>query len=87
MRDAVFDHPRARGRAVPAEVDVPGPAVGVPAGLVAGKAGGQFFAGKGAKNVLCVNTLPGAANTEARCKGIADGIAKHGGASDELPSG
>ena len=51
--------------------------------LVAGKAGGQFFAGKGVKNVLCVNTLPGAANTEARCKGIGEGIAP--GKSKQLP--
>ena len=52
---------------------------------VAGLAGGEYFGSHGAKKVLCVNTLPGAANTEARCKGIAEGIAKHGGASDQLP--
>jgi simple sugar transport system substrate-binding protein len=51
--------------------------------LLAGKAGGQFFAEKGAKNVLCVNTLPGAANTEARCKGIGEGMAS--GKSTQLP--
>jgi simple sugar transport system substrate-binding protein len=51
--------------------------------LVAGQAGGKFFAEKGAKNVLCVNTLPGAANTEARCKGIGEGIAP--GKSKQLP--
>jgi len=51
--------------------------------LVAGNAGGKFFAEKGAKNVLCVNTLPGAANTEARCKGIGEGIAP--GKSTQLP--
>jgi simple sugar transport system substrate-binding protein len=53
--------------------------------LLAGKAGGEFFGDKGAKNVLCVNTLPGAANTEARCKGIAEGIASKGGRSKQLP--
>ena len=52
--------------------------------LLAGKAGGQFFAEKGAKNVLCVNTLPGAVNTEARCKGISEGIAVSG-KSTQLP--
>jgi simple sugar transport system substrate-binding protein len=52
---------------------------------VAGKAGGAFFGTDGEKNVLCVNTLPGAANTEARCKGIAEGIAVSGGKSTELP--
>ena len=51
----------------------------------AGKAGGEFFGKSGQKNVLCVNTLPGAANTEARCKGIADGIQESGGKSSQLP--
>jgi len=51
--------------------------------LVAGQAGGKFFGEKGAKNVLCVNTLPGAANTEARCKGIGQGVAP--GKSTQLP--
>ena len=52
---------------------------------VAGLGGGAYFGKKDVKNVLCVNTLPGAANTEARCKGIADGIAKNGGRSTQLP--
>jgi simple sugar transport system substrate-binding protein len=51
----------------------------------AGLGGGEYFGGHGVKNVLCVNTLPGATNTEARCKGIADGIAKSGGKSSQLP--
>ncbi|MFI7701542.1 sugar ABC transporter substrate-binding protein [Nonomuraea sp. NPDC049480] len=50
----------------------------------AGKAGGEFFAKDGAKNVLCVNTLPGAVNTEARCKGVAEGMSS-GGTSTQLP--
>ena len=53
--------------------------------LTAGKAGGEFFGTDGETNVLCVNTLPGAANTEARCKGISDGIAAKGGKSKQLP--
>lgn len=52
---------------------------------VAGKAGGDYFASKGKKNVICVNTIPGAANLEARCKGVADGIAEKGGKSTQLP--
>jgi simple sugar transport system substrate-binding protein len=52
---------------------------------VAGVAGGTYFGDKGAKNVLCVNTIPGAANLEARCKGVADGIAAKGGKSTQLP--
>jgi simple sugar transport system substrate-binding protein len=51
----------------------------------AGVAGGQYFGKNGSKNVLCVNTLPGATNTEARCKGVADGLAKIGGKSAQLP--
>jgi simple sugar transport system substrate-binding protein len=51
----------------------------------AGKAGGEFFGENGEKNVLCVNTLPGAANTEARCAGIAEGISASGGESTQLP--
>jgi len=51
----------------------------------AGLAGGAYFAAHGIKNVICVNTVPGAGNLEARCKGIADGIAKQGGKSTQLP--
>jgi len=51
---------------------------------VAGKAGGEYFGEHGSKNVICVNTLPGAANTEARCKGVADGIQGKGGKSTQL---
>jgi simple sugar transport system substrate-binding protein len=51
---------------------------------VSGVAAGEYFASQGDKNVLCVNTLPGT-NIEDRCKGIADGIAKHGGKSSQLP--
>lgn len=52
---------------------------------VAGVAGGEYFFKHGKKNVLCVNTVPGAANLEARCKGVIDGITKSGGAGKQLP--
>lgn len=52
---------------------------------VAGVAGGAKFTQAGVKNVICVNTVPGAANLEARCKGVADGMAKAGGTSKQLP--
>ncbi|MFE2063339.1 MULTISPECIES: sugar ABC transporter substrate-binding protein [Streptomyces] len=51
----------------------------------AGKAGGVKFAEEGAKNILCVNTVPGAANSEARCKGIKDGAVSKGSSSKQLP--
>lgn len=51
----------------------------------AGLAGGEYFSAHGQKNVICVNTVPGAQNLESRCKGVADGIAKAGGVSTQLP--
>ncbi len=51
----------------------------------AGLAAGEYYAGKGVKNIICVNTVPGAANLEARCKGVADGAAKGGSVSNQLP--
>lgn len=52
---------------------------------LAGVAGGEYFAGNGQKNVLCINTLPGTANIEARCKGVIDGITGKGGKGAQLP--
>lgn len=52
---------------------------------VAGMAGGEYFAEHGQKNVLCINTLPGTANIEARCKGVIDGITAKGGKGAQLP--
>lgn len=52
---------------------------------VAGVAGGEYFAGNGQKNILCINTLPGTANIEARCKGVIDGITGKGGRGAQLP--
>jgi simple sugar transport system substrate-binding protein len=51
----------------------------------AGLAGGDYFGTHGVKNVICVNTVPGAQNLEDRCKGISDAISKHGGVSNQLP--
>ena len=51
----------------------------------AGLAAGAYFGSHGCKNVICVNTVPGAQNLEDRCKGVADGIAKEGGVSTQLP--
>lgn len=51
----------------------------------AGLAGGEYFAKDGRKNVICVNTIPGAANLEARCKGVSDSMTKAGVKSTQLP--
>jgi simple sugar transport system substrate-binding protein len=51
----------------------------------AGRAGGAYFAANGAKNVLCVNTVPGSANQEARCAGVAEGMTADGGVGTQLP--
>src|SRR5262249_20164582 len=45
----------------------------------------EYLAQHGVKNMLCVNTVPGAANEESRCKGMSDGETKFGGKSTELP--
>ena len=52
---------------------------------VAGQAGGQYFADHGQMNVLCINTLPGTANIEARCQGVIDATTAAGGAAAQLP--
>jgi simple sugar transport system substrate-binding protein len=52
---------------------------------LAGKAGGEYFGDHGQKHVICVNTIPGAANLEARCKGVIDGITGKGGKAEQLP--
>ena len=52
---------------------------------VAGKTAGQYMVQHGVKNVLCVNTLPGTANAEARCAGIKQGESSGGGTMTELP--
>lgn len=46
----------------------------------AGVAAGEYFAAKGQTKLVCINTLPGAANIEANCKGMTDGITAKGGA-------
>lgn len=51
----------------------------------AGVAAGEYFADKGFKNLVCVNSLPGAANIEAHCKGMTDGITSKGGVGATLP--
>lgn len=51
----------------------------------AGVAAGEYFASKGLKNLVCVNSLPGAANIEANCRGMTDGITAKGGAGATLP--
>ncbi len=51
----------------------------------AGLAAGAYFGSHGMKNVICVNTVPGAQNLEDRCKGVADGIVAEGGVSNQLP--
>jgi simple sugar transport system substrate-binding protein len=52
---------------------------------LAGVAGGEYLAKKGVKNGICVNTLPGAANIEARCKGMIDAMTKAGAKAEQLP--
>ncbi|MES2144539.1 MAG: substrate-binding domain-containing protein, partial [Pseudomonadota bacterium] len=41
---------------------------------IAGRAGGEQLVKLGAKKGVCINTLPGTANIEARCKGMIDAM-------------
>lgn len=50
-----------------------------------GFAAGEYFAKHDWKNAVCLNTLPGAANAEAFCKGMEDGVKKDGGEGTSLP--
>ena len=52
---------------------------------LAGVAGGNYLGKAGGKSGVCINSLPGAANIEAYCKGFGDGITKAGGKADTLP--
>ena len=51
----------------------------------AGVAAAAYFADKGIKNLVCVDSLPGAANIEANCRGMTDGIKDKGGTGATLP--
>ena len=51
----------------------------------AGVAGGDYLGKAGGKSGVCINSLPGAANIEAYCKGFGDGITAAGGKADVLP--
>jgi simple sugar transport system substrate-binding protein len=51
----------------------------------AGVAGGEYFANGGQNNVICVNTVPGSSNQEARCQGVIEGITAGGGKGVQLP--
>jgi simple sugar transport system substrate-binding protein len=51
----------------------------------AGVAAGQYLGEASAQRVICVNTVPGAANLEARCRGIIEEVVKAGGQAEQLP--
>ncbi|MDA8992860.1 substrate-binding domain-containing protein [Aquiluna sp.] len=51
----------------------------------AGYSGGEYFVANGAKNILCINTSPGAVNQETRCQGVADAATAGGAKSSQLP--
>jgi simple sugar transport system substrate-binding protein len=50
-----------------------------------GVSAGNYFGTHGQKMAVCINTLPGAANLDAQCKGLVDGITKAGGTGETLP--
>jgi simple sugar transport system substrate-binding protein len=52
---------------------------------LSGRGAGEYFAKNNYKNAVCLNTLPGAANIEAFCKGMIDGVTSGGGKGSVLP--
>lgn len=52
---------------------------------LAGVAGGEQLLKLGSKKGVCINTLPGTANIEARCKGMIDAMTKGGATAEQLP--
>ena len=52
---------------------------------LAGVAGGEWLGKNGAKNGLCVNSLPGAANIEDYCNGFAEGMQNTGNKASTMP--
>jgi simple sugar transport system substrate-binding protein len=56
--------------------------------VAGGKTAGQEFLAAGAKNVMCVNNVPGQSATEARCEGVKESVEAGGGTYKllELPS-
>ncbi|HTR15159.1 MAG TPA: substrate-binding domain-containing protein [Roseiarcus sp.] len=50
-----------------------------------GYAAGDYFAKHNFKDAVCLNTLPGAANIEAFCKGMTAGVVAGGGKGSALP--
>ena len=50
-----------------------------------GLAAGKYFAANGYNNLVCINTLPGAANIEAHCKGMTESVTEAGGKGETLP--
>ena len=51
----------------------------------AGVAGGEYVGEHGAKNGVCINSLPGAANIEDYCNGFAEGLKNKGAKASVLP--
>ena len=49
-----------------------------------GKLAGETFAAAGAQHAVCVNTLPGTTNADARCRGVKEGAEPGGAKYTEL---
>jgi simple sugar transport system substrate-binding protein len=52
---------------------------------LAGVAGGEYLAKKGAKKIICVIQVPGAVNLETRCNGVEEGAKDNGATIVRLP--
>lgn len=52
---------------------------------IAGQAAGDLFIKLGVTNGICINTLPGTVNIEARCQGMIDAMVDGGLVAEQLP--
>ncbi len=52
---------------------------------IAGRAGGAELVALGVTRGVCLNTLPGTANIEARCQGMIDAMTEAGAMAEQLP--
>jgi simple sugar transport system substrate-binding protein len=50
-----------------------------------GVAAAEYFIAHDVKSLVCINTLPGAANIESQCKGLSEGAKAKGGKAETLP--
>lgn len=52
---------------------------------IAGRGAGDYLVAQGVTNAVCLNSLPGVVNVEARCEGMIDAMTEAGAKAEQLP--